>query len=126
MPECFSKDHKQRSNACNAVFEAARGGNKKALELVREIAEYIGYGCVILINSYNPDIIVIGDSVSKGGDLLLPTIQEVVKQRTISELHDRVQIKISSLQVDPTLYGAAAIATDRVLQMPSAFLAVKE
>lgn len=126
VPECFSKDHKQRSNACNAVFEAARGGNKKALELVREIAEYIGYGCVILINSYNPDIIVIGDSVSKGGDLLLPTIQEVVKQRTISELHDRVQIKISSLQVDPTLYGAAAIATDRVLQMPSAFLAVKE
>ncbi|WP_099469840.1 ROK family transcriptional regulator [Konateibacter massiliensis] len=126
VPECFAKGNRQRTDACNAVFEEARRGDLKALELVKEIAEYIGYGCVTLINSYNPDIIVIGDSVSKGGDLLLPTIQEVVNQRTIPELHSRVKIKISSLKVDPTLYGAAAIATNRVLQMPSAFLAVKE
>ncbi len=126
VPECFSKGHQQSFDACKAVFDAARGGSQKALEVVREIARYIGYGCVTLINAYNPDIIVIGDCVSQGGDLLLPIIQEVVKQRAISELHARVQIKISSLKVDPTLYGAAAIATDKVLQMPSAFLAVRE
>lgn len=126
VPECFSKGHQQSFDACKAVFDAARGGSQEALEVVREIARYIGYGCVTLINAYNPDIIVIGDSVSQGGDLLLSTIQEVVKQRAISELHARVQIKISSLKVDPTLYGAAAIATDKVLQMPSAFLAVRE
>lgn len=125
VPECLSKGHQQSMDACNAIFKAARSGNAKALEVVQEVAEYIGYGCVTLINSYNPDIIVIGDIVSQGGDLLLPTIQEVVKQRVISELNSRVQIKISSLKVDPTLYGAAAIATDKVLQMPSAFLAVK-
>ncbi len=126
VPECFSNSHKKSYDTCNAVFEAARSGNPKALEVVREIAEYIGYGCVTLINAYNPDIIVIGDSVAQGGDLLLPTIQDVVKQRAISELQTRVEIKISSLKVDPTLYGAAAIATDKVLQMPSAFLAVRE
>jgi predicted NBD/HSP70 family sugar kinase/biotin operon repressor len=126
MPECFCEGYQQSLDACNAVFDMARSGNPKALEVVREIAEYIGYGCVTLINAYNPDIIVIGDSISQGGDLLLPMIQDVVKQRTISELHARVQIKISSLKVDPTLYGAAAIATDQVLQMPSAFLAVRD
>jgi predicted NBD/HSP70 family sugar kinase len=126
VPECFSKSHEKSSDACNAVFEAARTGNSEAIKVVQEIAEYIGYGCVTLINAYNPDIIVIGDSVSQGGDLLLPIIQEVVNQRTISELRTRVQIKITSLKVDPTLYGAAAVATDMVLQMPSAFLAVRE
>ena len=125
VPECLSKSHQQSMEACNAIFKAARKGNAKALEVVQEVAEYIGYGCVTLINSYNPDIIVIGDIVSQGGDLLLPTIQKVVKQRVISELNSRVQIKISSLKVDPTLYGAAARATDKVLQMPSAFLAIK-
>lgn len=126
VPECLLKGNQQSSDACNAVFEAARNGNKKALEVVREIGEYIGYGCVTLINAYNPDIIVIGDSISGGGDLLLPVIKEVVKQRIIDELHTKVQIKISNLKVDPTLYGAAAAATDKLLQMPSAFLAVKE
>lgn len=126
IPECFVKDYQNRAEACNAFFEVARSGNQKALEVVHEIGEYLGYGCVVLINAYNPDIIVIGDSVSQGGDLLLPTIKEVVKQRTIPELHSKVQIKLSHLKVDSTLYGAAAIATDRLLRMPSEYLAVKE
>lgn len=126
VPECLSESYPKGIDACNAVFESARGGNQKALEIVKEVAEYIGYGCVTLINAYNPDIIVIGDIVSQGGDLLLPTIMEVVKQRTIPELYDRVQIKISSLKVDSTLYGAAAIATDKVMEMPSAFLAIEK
>ena len=125
VPECFIKTYQNRAEACNAVFEEARKGNKEALEVVYEIAQYLGYGCVNLINAYNPDIIVIGDSVSQGGDLLLPTIKEVVKQRTIPELYSKVEIKISSLKVDATLYGAAAIATDRVLRRPSEYLAVK-
>lgn len=127
VPECLpSKNLKsgetlQSGDACNAIFDAARTGNQKAMDVVREIAEYIGYGCVTLINGYNPDVIIIGDLVSQGGDLLMPTILEVVKQRVIPELHTRVQIKISNLKVDPTLYGAAATATNKVLQLPSMF-----
>lgn len=123
VPEGFPSGKLQNSAACNAVFEAARAGNQKALDVVRETAEYIGYGCVTVINAYNPDIIIIGDIVSQGGDLLMPTIQEVVKQRVIPELHTRVQIKISNIKVDPILYGAAATATNKVLQLPSMFSA---
>ncbi len=123
VPECLPSGNPQSSDACNAVFEAARAGNQKARDVVREAAEYIGYGCVTLINAYNPDIIIIGDVVSQGGDLLMPTIQEVVKQRVIPELHTKVQIKITGLKIDPTLYGAAATATDKVLQLPSMFSA---
>lgn len=119
VPECLSGGYRHNADACNAIFKAARAGNPKALKVVREIAEYIGFGCVTLINGYNPAIIVVGDIVSQGGDLLLPVIWEVVRQRAIPELHSKVQIKISSLKVDATLYGAAALATDKVLQMPS-------
>lgn len=121
VPECLPSGNPQSSDVCNSLFEAARAGNPKALAVVREAAEYIGYGCVNLINAYNPDIIIIGDIVSQGGDLLLPVIQEVVKQRVIPELHTKVQIKTTELKVDPTLYGAAATATDKVLKLPTMF-----
>ena len=111
VPECLPSENPQSSDACTAVFEAARAGNQKALDVVRETAEY------------NPDIIILGDVVSQGGDLLLPIVQEVVRQRVIPELHTKVRIKISALKVDPTLYGAAATATDKVLQLPSKFSA---
>ena len=114
---------KSDTAACKDIFDAARAGDEKALAVVEEIAQYIGYGCVTLINAYNPDVITIGDILSQGGNLLLPTIRDVVKQRTIPELYRKVHIKMTSLTIDPTLYGAAAIATDKVLQLPSAFMA---
>ena len=119
------KTRSSRANACDAVFEMARQGKRSAIHLVNDIAAYIGYGCVALINAYNPDIIVIGDILASGRDLMLPVIHKIVNQRTISELHDNVKIMFSELAVDPTLYGAAAIATDRVLRRPSEYLAKK-
>ncbi len=125
LPELFSEGRVNRQEACNKVFKAAREGNEKAVGLVEKIAEYLGYGCVTLINAYDPEIIVIGDSMSQAGDMLLPTINRIVKERTIPEISEKIQIKISKLVVDPTLYGAAAIATDRVLRKPSEYLVSK-
>ena len=116
-------DSQKSENACNRIFEMARNGDKKALEAVNDIAQYIGFGCVMLMSAYNPDVITIGDIVAQGGDLLLPIIKDVVKERAPSEIYERVQIEISTLKVDPTLYGAVATATDRVLRLPSVFAA---
>ncbi|NCB36328.1 MAG: ROK family protein, partial [Clostridia bacterium] len=117
-PECFPP---HQPKTCNAVFQAAERGNAAAQDVVRKIGEYIGYGCVTLINAYNPDIIVIGDAITGGGERLLEAIRSVVSQRVLPEIYDKVQIKLSGLKVDPTLYGAAAVATDMVLQLPTEF-----
>jgi len=112
------------SDACDEVFQAARQGDRKAMKAVEETAKYIAYGCVTLINTYNPDTIVIGDILAQGGDLMMPIIKGVIKERIIPELSSKVLVKISDLEVDSTLYGAAAIATDKVLELPSAFATV--
>lgn len=122
LPGFSEKDFDNRLDACKKVFSEAREGNKEAVKLVEEIAEYLGYGCVTLINAYDPEIIVIGDIISQGKELLLPTINRIVKERVLPEISSKVQIKISELPVDPTLYGAAAIATDKVLRKPSEYL----
>ena len=122
LPQLFEKKYENRAEACERVFDAARKGDAKAKALVEEIAFYIGIGCVTLINAYDPEIIVIGDSISKGDELILPTVKKIVEERTIPEIHNRVKIEISTLSIDPTLYGAAAIATDRVLRKPSEYL----
>ncbi len=120
IPGFAKKKYKNRAEACGEVFKEARKGNKKAIKVVDEIATYLGYGCVTLINAYNPDIIVIGDILAQ--DLLLPRVKEVIKERIIPEMYEKIKIEISSLNIDSTLYGAAAIATDRLLRRPSEYL----
>ena len=122
LPELFSKGQDSRTSEHIRLYQSAREGNEKAVALMSDTARYIGYGCVTLINAYNPDVIVIGDVLAEAGDILLPQIKEVVKERAISELYERIRIEISGLEVDPTLYGAAAIATDMVLSSPTRYL----
>ncbi|WP_022761840.1 ROK family transcriptional regulator [Butyrivibrio sp. AD3002] len=125
LPSIFTDKKHNRIDDYDVIFEAARKGDGVILDIMKEMAQYIAYGCVTLINAYNPDIIVIGDVISKAGDILLPHIKRIVEERTIPELFSQVDIMMSELSVDPTLYGAAAIATDRVLGKPSEYLTAK-
>jgi predicted NBD/HSP70 family sugar kinase len=103
------------------IFSSAKAGDKLSIGLVTDAALYIGYGVVTLINAYNPDIIVIGDIMTLGGELVLDTVKSVVKERVIPELQNHTEIKLSNFSIDPILYGAAALATDEVIKLPSAF-----
>lgn len=104
------------------VFNELEKGDLLAIELIQYAGYYIGYGVVTIVNAYNPDIVIVSDIMSRGGQILLNAIKVVVRERLIPELSNHVEIKLSSFSIDPILYGAAALATDHVLTLPSEFL----
>lgn len=111
-----------RFDTLEDVFQAARERQPAAVGVVKALARTIGYGCVTLINAYNPQVIFIGDAVAAGADLLLKEIQNTVRERVNYAFSERVSIRFTDLSVDPILYGAAALATGQVLKNPSAFI----
>ncbi|MHC1684707.1 MAG: ROK family protein [Clostridiaceae bacterium] len=104
------------------IFNEVNKGDILATELVKYAGMYIGYGAVTIINAYNPDVIILSDIMAKGGEVLLNVVKSVVRERVIPELSNHVEIKLSSFSIDPILYGAAALAIDRLLTLPSIFL----
>jgi len=91
-----------------------------AIELVKSVGKYIGYGVITLIYSYNPSIIVISNEMAKGGELLLNSVKKVVKERVDRSIYENVEIKLSDfINQDSILYGAAAVAIDYCLKNPS-------
>jgi predicted NBD/HSP70 family sugar kinase len=112
------------AQACAALFREACDGNGRAASMVKAIGEYVGYGCVTIINSFNPERIVIGDIVAQGGDLLLRAAQDVVDERVIPELRSATSITISALPTDAAICGAASVAITQILNHPSTFFDV--
>jgi predicted NBD/HSP70 family sugar kinase len=119
--ECADIASMTHRDACKALFKASSAGNDQALELVKEISRYVGYGCVNIINAYNPRQIVIGDIMAQAGDVLLETVNEVLHQRVVPEILDSTEIMLSTLTSDPTIAGAAAAAANQFLRHPSLF-----
>ena len=121
VPGCESMTHAQ---ACSALFAKAGTGDETAMTLVRDIARYIGYGAVTIINAFNPTCIVLGDIVAQAGQPLLDEVERVVLDRTIPEIGRNTRITLSTLPTDATVTGAAAVAITNFLEHPSMFFDV--
>lgn len=71
------------TEAARALFAKAGDGDEAAIAIVREVARYVGYGCVTIFNGYNPEHIIIGDIVSEAGPILLDEVRATVAERAI-------------------------------------------
>ena len=114
-------DGMSHTEACRALFALAPHGDEAALAMIRTIGTYIGYGCLIIFNTFNPHTIVIGDIVSEAGQPLLDEIKRTVRQRAIPEIYESTTIRLTTMPTDATVLGAAAVAINYLLDHPSDF-----
>ncbi|WP_367942027.1 ROK family transcriptional regulator [Enterocloster citroniae] len=121
-PESILSIHYQLT--AEHIFDAAYAGDELACSMVEYAGRYLGYGIVTLVNAYDPSAIVIGNTMAKGGTLLMDSIREVVRERILPEIYSKLSMDFSTFKIDPVLYGAAALATDRFLKNPSSFLSI--
>lgn len=99
-----------------AVFCLARAGDSVALELIHQAGRFMGIGVVNVINSYNPDMIILGDEMAEAGEPWLKAIKEVVKERVIPELSNETTIELSELDIEPAFLGAGTLVIKRTFE----------
>lgn len=59
-------------------------GEENALEIINEVANYLGTGLANLINLFNPEIVILGGEMMKISDFIYPTIEKKVKEDSLS------------------------------------------
>ncbi len=91
------------------IFDAARMGDEVALEVAKETGEYIGIGLSSLLNLINPEIVVIGGSISRAGEVLLQPIRESIAKHALVGVKGTPVVQ-AALGNDAGVIGAAAIA----------------
>ena len=97
------------------IFKGADDGDPFCTDMVKRAGFYMGCGIAAVINIYDPDVIVISDAMSKGGDLLLEEIRKTVRERVLDVLYERIVIDYTDFSVNQILYGAAVVAIDHLL-----------
>jgi predicted NBD/HSP70 family sugar kinase len=100
----------EQGTAIERIFGAARAGDQATRDMLEERACYMGIALANLVNVLNPDLIVLGGILAEGGDLLLPTIERVMRQRAFANLGAQVQIKTTGFGPQAGEIGAVALA----------------
>lgn len=91
------------------VFEAAKDGDKLAMEIVQKAGERLGIRIAFLVNLMNPGAVVIGGGIEAAGPLLLESVKKMVRLYAFEEMANAVKIVPSRLGEDAVALGAASL-----------------
>ncbi|MEO3403432.1 ROK family protein [Mucilaginibacter sp. CAU 1740] len=93
------------------VFKDAQAGDARALELYAELGTHVGNAIKMVMYAYDPELIILGGSVSHAFDYFKDTMWQVVKTFAYTKTLERIKIEISELQ-NSGIIGAAALYYD--------------
>lgn len=96
--------------SAEAVAAAARAGDEKAGEVLRQTADYLALGVANLISVLNPEMVVLGGGMMQIGDLLLDRIRTHALRWTQPVAAKHTRIERTTLGEDAGLLGAAWLA----------------
>jgi glucokinase-like ROK family protein len=96
------------------IIKAANNDDVLAIELIGKIGEKIGRGIALLINLFNPELIIIGGSLSTTGDIIKLPIQSAINKYSLSIVNNDTEIKISSLGERAGVMGACLLVREKL------------
>src|SRR5688572_22578983 len=96
------------------VADAATIGDELALEIFRKMGTYLGIAAANIVNTLNPELIVIGGGVSAAFDLFGPAARAEMLRRAFPVPAARCEIVQAECGDDAGLLGAALLTLARV------------
>lgn len=93
-----------------ALAKLAGAGDHDVIHLLNQIGEHLGVGLVNIMNTFNPELIVIGNRFTDLEPWLSKPLQRVVESRSLPYPRQQLKIEFSSLGTHSTALGAAFLA----------------
>lgn len=91
------------------VTDAYHQGDKEAIRIVNEVAEWVGIGLSSVINLINPEVIIIGGGVALAGDILFNPIKKEIEKRALKIPRELVKIVPAQLGNDAGMIGSSTL-----------------
>lgn len=92
------------------VFKEAEKGDKVSQDILNTSLNYLGICIANIITNFDPEMVVIGGGVSKGGQIVFDKVKEVVDKRCFKAMAEACRIVPAGLGTDAGVIGAVALA----------------
>lgn len=79
------------------IFKAAKAEDALATRVVNRVIEHFANGLITYINMLDTQVIVIGGSVMKNRDYIMPRLKEHIDQKSFKALSQGVEIRLAEL-----------------------------
>jgi glucokinase-like ROK family protein len=113
----LKKNKKVEDITLTDIILAAQNEDVLVIELLEEIGENLGKGLAVLINVFNPELIILGGTLSETGEYLKLPTKSSINKYSLSLVNSDTEIKLSKLGEKAGIIGACLLAKNKVLSV---------
>ncbi|WP_299584154.1 ROK family protein [uncultured Sunxiuqinia sp.] len=99
-----------------AITNYAKRGDELSISLLHQLSSNLAWGLSILIELYNPELIVLNGPVTQAGKYILIPIQQALNQYCLDNIIENIRIEISELGEHSGLKGVAVMVFQKLFR----------
>ncbi|WP_130860444.1 ROK family protein [Gracilibacillus phocaeensis] len=111
-------DSKLKNFSFDEVAQKAMEDDRLAIQLFKEMSNYLGHGLRNLINTFNPEQIILAGEGMRYSDLFFNDVKHIANSNFFSKVEIETKIVKSNLDDTSWLIGGALLAIDQIFQEP--------
>jgi glucokinase len=93
---------------------AARAGDEHALRLLERLGTHLGVGIAGIVNTFEPELVVVGGGLAQAGDLFLDVARDEAAARALPAIFERVSIELARAGPAAGVIGAGLLAAQEL------------
>lgn len=98
------------------IIEAANKGDQFAINVLSDIGMKLGKGIAILIQIFNPELIILEGKIADAKQFITTPIQQAMNTYCMMQLKERTNIELSHLGSNSSLYGGTIAVMDEIFK----------
>ena len=99
----------------NDIIAAAQNDDNLSLELIEEVGEKLGKAVAFLINTFNPETIIVGGNLAAAGDYIMLPLKSSTNKYSLNLVYKDTKFRQSKMSENACAWGVAMLIHNKII-----------
>lgn len=99
----------------NDIINAARNDDNLSIELIEEAGEKVGKAVAFLINTFNPETVIVGGNLAAAGDYIMLPLKSATNKYSLNLVYKDTKFRLSKMSDNANAWGVAMLMRNRII-----------
>lgn len=112
LKEQYDRD---KSIHIDDIIAAAKNDDNLSIELIEEAGEKVGKAVAFLINTFNPETVIVGGNLAAAGDYVMLPLKSATNKYSLNLVYKDTKFRISKMTENTSAWGVAMLIRNKVI-----------
>ena len=107
--------NQQKTIHIDDIIAAAKNDDNLSIELIEEAGEKMGKAVAILINTFNPETVIVGGNLAAAGDYIMLPLKSATNKYSLNLVYKDTKFRISKMSENVGAWGVAMLIRNKII-----------